>query len=113
MCMAAFQLGHCRIRRRVDQGECIRSGPVLERRPDFCPGLPVFNLFRHAADDPLCCAVSQCRPVPAFIQDERWAYVGTIDEGGNPPFGFQSEAARSADRWVGFYLFCCFGLRRS
>lgn len=72
----------------------------------------MFNLFRRTADDDVCCAVAQSRPVPAFIRDESWIYAGTINEGSATPSGFLSAAARSADRFVGFYLFCCFELSR-
>jgi len=49
--------------------------------------------------------VRQDRPIPAFVQGETWDYGGTVRVGEATPPGFRSEAATSATKQIGYYLF--------
>ena len=69
---------------------------------------PVYNLFRRRLAPDLFCAVPENRPVPTFIQARNWRFVGKC---GTPAqAGFDPEAARTAVRFNGFYLFVAFNL---
>ncbi|MGJ3263452.1 MAG: hypothetical protein ACFE0R_09475 [Salinarimonas sp.] len=63
-----------------------------------------YNLFRHAPDLYLCCAVPEDRAVPRFI-DDAWRFEGRIVDGIVTPDGFDGAAARLGERLVGFHLF--------
>ena len=67
-----------------------------------------YNVFRRRRDPNLCCAVSQHRPVPEFIQGETWDFGGTIAHPVTLPLGFHPEAAVEAMRMMGYYLFQAF-----
>ena len=67
--------------------------------------LNVYNLFRRKLKPDLCCAVPQDYPVPTFVDGEAWEYGGQLHDTGAAPSGFRREAAQTATRLTGFYLF--------
>jgi hypothetical protein len=73
----------------------------------------VFNVFRRRANEDLCCAIRLERPLPAFINEAAWEYVGFIGDNDEAPIGFLPQAAWYADQLIGFYVFYLFaGLPR-
>jgi hypothetical protein len=66
---------------------------------------PAYNLFRHRADQELCCAVLQDCAVPLFISDESWRFEQTVVRPDRAPIGFREYAARHAALLNGYYLF--------
>jgi hypothetical protein len=38
-----------------------------------------YNLFRHKEEVDLYCAVPECMPVPAFLNNDEWVYSCPID----------------------------------
>ncbi len=62
-------------------------------------------MFRRKHQLASRCAVRQDRPIPAFVRGETWDYGGTVRVGDAPPPGFRSEAATSATKQIGYYLF--------
>lgn len=69
------------------------------------PAAEAYNVFCRKREPGLCCAVPQGRPVPSFIQDEVWAFRGTVRTADPYLKDFQSEVAREASRLSGYYLF--------
>ncbi len=69
------------------------------------PGpVPSHNLFRRKDTSDLYCAVPESRPVPPFIRNPVWEFVGKVDRKA-PPLGFRERAARLAMQHHGFYAF--------
>ena len=65
----------------------------------------VYNLFRRKEEAELHCAVPEDRVVPSFIDDEGWAFCGTLSTDTAAVPGFDDAAARAGVRFNGFYLF--------
>ena len=67
-----------------------------------------YNLFRNKCLPDIICAVPEDRPVPDFIDAERWS----VEQPLHPPEarlpGFDSKAAQVGVRFNGFYLFYAF-----
>lgn len=70
---------------------------------------PRVNLFRRNDERDIMCAVSEDRPVPAFLHDPAWTFAGRLDEDTTAFPGFDIRAARSACSGLGFYLFQTWG----
>jgi len=66
---------------------------------------PAYNLFRRKLAPDLCCAASEDRPVPAFLDGDGWEYAGTLHRTDVPPPGFDPAAAELGIRLNGFHLF--------
>ncbi len=72
-----------------------------------------YNLFRHERLTNLCCAVSQQKPIPEFIQSPTWTFVGVSTPDQPRPSGFDVEVARFATGFQGFYTYYnCTALER-
>ena len=71
-----------------------------------------YNLFRLKDGADLCCAVPENRAVPVFVGHGRWTFGGKIEDSSSRPPGFDGNAAATAVRFNGFYLFQCAGRRR-
>ncbi|GEO18408.1 hypothetical protein MAE02_61040 [Microvirga aerophila] len=67
-----------------------------------------YNLFRNKCLPDIMCAVPEDRPVPSFIDAERWAYEHPLRSLEASPPGFHASAARTGVRFNGFYLFYAF-----
>ncbi|WP_407528161.1 hypothetical protein [Methylobacterium oryzisoli] len=67
-----------------------------------------YNVFRHRDKPALYCAVRQDRPVPGFLEGERWDYSHTLQDMAAVPVEFRPEAAEEATRHLGFYVFHAF-----
>src|SRR5687767_14624561 len=97
----------------ITQGRGALGESPASERPEVQPipaGLdrsarfsPVYNLFRHRLATDLVCAVPEDRPVPTFIEATNWTFGGRTDA--LPEGTFDPEAARTAARFIGFYLF--------
>lgn len=66
-----------------------------------------YNVFRSTGPDGLCCAVPEERSVPRFVVGPHWEFEGRVDMG-EPPLGFDRQAAATGVRFNGFYLFASF-----
>lgn len=64
-----------------------------------------YNLFRQATSMALGCAVPEDRAVPAFLQSERWEFLGKVDVASARLWGFNDEAAETGFLFNGFHLF--------
>ena len=64
-----------------------------------------YNLFRNIDRPELLCAVPLDKPVPEFIQNDRWVFQATLYPSDPQPPGFRPHAAQSGTRLNGFYLF--------
>ena len=67
-----------------------------------------YNLFRHKCLPDIICAVPEDRPVPGFIDSERWSFEQSLRALDTCPPGFDSGAARTGARFNGFHLFYAF-----
>src|SRR5215203_3562601 len=67
--------------------------------------MTIYNLFRNAERPELLCAVSEDRPVPAFIRGPQWEYGRRIDTLEADRLRFNRQAAEASVRYNGFYLF--------
>lgn len=67
-----------------------------------------YNLFRNKRLPEVICAVPEDRPVPGFIDSERWSFEQSLHALDTCPPGFDSGAARAGARFNGFYLFYAF-----
>lgn len=72
-----------------------------------------YNLFRHKDGDGLCCAVPENRSVPGFLGGGRWTFGGKLEDKASRPLGFDRQAAVTAVRFNGFYLFHALETRRN
>jgi hypothetical protein len=63
-----------------------------------------YNLFQYSACD-LLCAVPESRPVPGFIREPVWQFVGKLQDTEAAPTGFNEQAAQTGVRYNGFHLF--------
>ncbi|WP_371680064.1 hypothetical protein [Microvirga sp. KLBC 81] len=70
---------------------------------------PAYNLFRSRLESDLFCAIPEDRPVPIFIEAPNWTYAGRADALAQGVFDL--EAARTAVRFNGFYLFVALNRR--
>ncbi|MGY2047260.1 hypothetical protein [Methylobacterium sp. JK268] len=64
-----------------------------------------YNLFRLTDPNGLTCAVPEDYTVPSFVTGKRWVFDGKLDGSGRRPRGFDTDAAATAVRFNGFYLF--------
>ena len=64
-----------------------------------------YNLFCLKDLGGLVCAVPEDRAVPPFLTGARWAFDGKLDGSSERPLGFDRQAAATAVRFNGFYLF--------
>lgn len=74
------------------------------------PGRPdtreyTYNLFINKRRPEIFCAVPEDRPVPGFLEGERWSFVYPVRPSDAGPPGFDDKAARAGARFNGFYLF--------
>jgi hypothetical protein len=67
--------------------------------------MTIYNLFRNVERPELLCAVSEDRPVPAFIRGPQWEYGRRIDTLEADRLRFNRQAADASVRYNGFYLF--------
>ncbi len=67
-----------------------------------------YNLFRNKHLPEIVCAVPEDRPVPSFIDAERWSFEQPLRPLDARPPGFDSGAAQTGSRFNGFYLFYAF-----
>lgn len=70
-------------------------------------GMYAYNLFRSTQQDGLVCAVPEERSVPAFVIGPQWQFGGRLEQG-EPPLGFDRQAAMTGVRFNGYYLFASF-----
>ena len=64
-----------------------------------------YNLFSRADRPELVCAVPEHRPVPNFIGDPPWTFVGRVKDRAIGSLRFDHEAAEVSVHYNGFYLF--------
>ena len=67
--------------------------------------MTIYNLFRNVERPELLCAVSEDRPVPAFVRGPQWEYGGRVDTLEADRLRFNRQAADASVRYNGFYLF--------
>ena len=67
-----------------------------------------YNLFRNKERPAIICAVPEDRPVPHFIDPEKWTFEQALRPLEARPLGFDNSAARAGVRFNGFYLFYAF-----
>ena len=82
------------------------GGPEVRLVPAVLDGarfFPVYSVFRHRLATDLFCAVPEDRPVPTFIEAMSWTFGDRTDA--LPEGAFDPEAAATAVRFIGFYLF--------
>jgi hypothetical protein len=77
--------------------------PPRPDQPD--PADYAYNLFRNKQRPDIICAVPEDRPVPHFIDQERWTFEQPLRPLQARPPGFDSKAAHTGVRFNGFYLF--------
>jgi hypothetical protein len=89
------------------------TGPEVQPVPAVLEGqadvFAVYNLFRYGLGPDLLCAIPEDRPVPIFIEAPNWTYAGRADALAQGVFDL--EAARTAVRFNGFYLFVALNRR--
>jgi hypothetical protein len=79
--------------------------PSHHTEPVQGTGDNAYNLFRNKCLPEIVCAVLEDRPVPDFIDAERWAFEHPLRPLDARPLGFHESAARAGVRFNGFYLF--------
>ena len=60
-----------------------------------------YNIFCRPESD-VYCAVPEDRPVPSFLLDGAWRFLGKVEDGAA---GALPRSARVAVRFNGFYIF--------
>lgn len=71
--------------------------------------LPRLNFFRRNDEQDIICAIPEDCPVPMFLQNPAWLFVGRLNWGAVPFPGFSPQVAISACNRLGFYLFQTWG----
>jgi hypothetical protein len=70
-----------------------------------------YNLFCNRHLPELRCAVPEDRPIPHFLNPEKWTFERALRPSDPPPPGFHPRAAYAGVRFNGFYLFQLTGTR--
>ena len=64
-----------------------------------------YHLFTSRRDASLCCAIRQDQVVPAFLDNETWAYSGIVAEPAEAPADLDLKAAHASAGLPGYHLF--------